>query len=63
MPVLGRQHLACGLCTPAAEHAWQCLCWLTDLALLRERRAETALVSAKEAGLAAPMLHRRNAGA
>ncbi len=59
VPVLGRRHLACYLCAHAAEHAWQRLRWLTDLAaLLREPgELEIALAAAEEAGLAAPMLH------
>lgn len=58
VPVLGRRHLACYLCAHAAEHAWQRLRWLTDLAaLLREPgELETALAAAEETGLAAPML-------
>lgn len=58
VPVLGCQHLACYLCAHGAEHAWQRLRWLTDLAaLLRAPGAlDAALASADEAGLAAPML-------
>ena len=59
VPVLGRRHLACYLCAHAAEHAWQRLRWLTDLAALLREPGELAiaLATAEEAGLAAPMLH------
>lgn len=59
VPVLGTRHLACYLCAHAAEHAWQRLRWLTDLATLLREPGElaTALATAEEAGLAAPMLH------
>ncbi|MGA8399075.1 MAG: nucleotidyltransferase family protein [Stellaceae bacterium] len=59
VPVLGRRHLACYLCAHGAEHAWQRLRWLTDLAaLLREPgELDIALGEAEAAGLTAPMLH------
>jgi hypothetical protein len=59
VPVLGRRHLACYLCAHGAEHAWQRLRWLTDLAaLLREpKEVDAALATAEEAGLATAMLH------
>lgn len=57
--VLGGRHLACYLCAHAAEHAWQRLRWLTDLAALLREPSELAiaLAAAEEAGLAAAMLH------
>ena len=59
VPVLGRRHLACYLCAHAAEHAWQRLRWLTDLAALLREPGESAiaLAAAEEAGLATAMLH------
>jgi hypothetical protein len=56
--VPGRRHLALYLCAHGAEHAWERLRWLTDIAaLLRApKSAEAALATADEAGLAAPML-------
>lgn len=59
VPVLGRRHLACYLCAHGAEHAWQRLRWLTDLAALLRgpEEVDAALVAAEEAGLATAMLH------
>ena len=58
IPVLGRRHLACYLCAHGAEHGWERLRWLTDLAVLLDKPAEVeeGLAVADAAGLAAPML-------
>ncbi len=58
VPVLGPRHLALYLCAHGAEHAWERLRWLTDLAaLLREPgELDAAIAAADATGLAAPML-------
>ena len=59
IPALGRRHLACYLCAHGAEHAWQRLRWLTDLAVLLRAPGEldAALATAQDTGLDAALLH------
>jgi hypothetical protein len=58
VPVLGPRHMACYLCAHGAEHAWQRLRWLADLAMLLRPpgAAERALAAAEASGLIVPML-------
>jgi hypothetical protein len=59
IPVLPRPQLDLYLCVHGAEHMWERLRWLTDIAMLLRRpgAVDDAVAAAEQEGLAAPVLH------